>query len=205
MLPHRIAAIGASTFFGRVDPEGGGFIGRLKIWHEKSHRKNCLFNLGISSETSRDFLKRLTSECAPRRPDLIILAACSNDARRVGSRSARNEVPLEEFKRNLTTLILEARELADVFVVLGHPIDEKRTTPISYKENYYLLSDLEEYMESAIAVCNKLKIPYLDVFHRWQTHGDYLFLLYEDGLHPGPAGHEDIFHALKAGLEGVYA
>ncbi len=35
MIPHRIVAIGASTFFGLYDEDHlGGYIGRLKMWHE---------------------------------------------------------------------------------------------------------------------------------------------------------------------------
>lgn len=205
MLPRRIVAIGASTTFGRVDPEGGGYIGRLKTWHEGKHRKNCVFNLGISSETSRDFLKRLVPECTPRKPDLIILAAASNDARRVGSPKSPCDVPLPEYRRNLTKLIEDAKKFGDVFVTLMHPVDESRTTPLPYKETYYFITDLERYLDAARSVCKALNVPFLDVYREWTKDKGYKKKLYSDGLHPNASGHRHIFSMLRKKLLKLYS
>src|SRR3989344_1664180 len=62
MIPKRIAAIGASYCEGKVDPEGGGFVGRLRSWHESFIQDNHVFNLGISGDTTSDMLKRLEKE-----------------------------------------------------------------------------------------------------------------------------------------------
>lgn len=203
MLPQRIVAIGASTVFGRVDPEGGGFIGRLKTWHESNHRKNCIFNLGISSETSTDFLKRLLPECTPRKPDLILLSAASNDARHVESKDAPCETPILKYEENISELIRQGKTLAPVIVLTGHPINEAHTTPLPYKNNYYFLKDLKRYMESAKRTCTEKQIPCLDVFSEWLKI-DYFPFLYDDGLHPNAEGHQKIFELLRDFLVKLY-
>ncbi len=196
MLPPCIVAIGASTFFGRVDPQGGGFIGRLKTWHESNHRKNRVYNLGISSETSTDLLKRLISECTPRKPDLIILGASSNDARRVGSKEAPCETPLDQYADNLRKLIQQATLFCPVLVMIGHPIDDARTKPVQGTNKYFSNVDLEKYFDVTRKTCQAEKIPCLDIYNEL-VGSDFRLGLWEDGLHPNAVGHQKIFKMLQ--------
>jgi lysophospholipase L1-like esterase len=196
MLPQSIIAIGASSFFGRVDPEGGGFVGRLKTWHESNHRKNRVYNLGISSETSTDLLRRLTSECTPRKPDLIILGASSNDARRVGTNDAPCETPIDQYAENLMELIGQALSLCPVLVMIGHPIDEKHTNPVRGTNKYFSKTDLEKYFDVARNICQKENVPCLDIFKEL-VDTDYKSGLSDDGLHPNALGHQIIFEILR--------
>ncbi|MDD5055227.1 MAG: GDSL-type esterase/lipase family protein [Candidatus Peribacteraceae bacterium] len=196
MLPRSIIAIGASSFFGRVDPEGGGFIGRLKTWHESNHRKNRVYNLGISSETSTDLLKRLTSECTPRKPDLIILGASSNDARRTGSKEAPCETPIGQYAENLLELIGQAMSFCPVLVMIGHPIDEKRTNPVQGTSKYFSRDDLEIYFDVARKICSENNVLCLDIYTEF-INDEFMQGLWEDGLHPNAFGHRKIFESLK--------
>ena len=196
MLPPCIVAIGASSFFGRVDPEGGGFVGRLKTWHESNHRKNRVYNLGISSETTADFLKRLTLECIPRKPDLIILAASSNDTRHRGSPEAPCEISLDQYSQNLHKLIQQGKSFCPVLVIIGSPIDEARTKPVVGTDKNFKLDDFKTYFTAARTICNEENVQYLDIFSEWILT-DYHRWLWDDGLHPNALGHQKIFESLK--------
>ena len=96
MISTRIVAIGASSLFGRIDPEEGGFIGRLKKWHETQAAQNIVFNLGVPGETSSDILKRFSQEVGVRRPDLILISVGLNDTKRKGSKEAGNPPPPDQ-------------------------------------------------------------------------------------------------------------
>lgn len=114
MLPQRIVAFGGSNLFGFFDPQGGGFIGRLKTYHESKNLDNMVFNLGISGETSTGMLKRLLPEAIVRKPDLIIVATGVNDARRLGSKTEKITTLLAHFKKNVQKIINQAKSLSDV-------------------------------------------------------------------------------------------
>ena len=83
MLPHRIVAFGASSIHGVGDPEGGGFVGRLRAWHESQHEKNLVFNLGVPGDMTAGMLTRFIPEVKFRSPDLILFYFGLNDVRRM--------------------------------------------------------------------------------------------------------------------------
>lgn len=204
MLPKKIIAIGASIVFGRVDPQYGGFTGRLKTWHEKKFTPNAVFNLGISSETSTMLLKRLYPEASARNPDLIIVSVGLNDTKREGSLGGAQTAPIKQFEKNIQEIIRQSRKLCDVMFVSITPIDESKTTPLSYQKNsYILLKDVVKYADITKSICIKEKVPYLDIMNMWLPN-DYKTLLYEDGMHPNSLGHKDIFLKLKTFLKKHY-
>lgn len=61
----RIVVIGASSCLGQVDPEFGGWAGRLRQWFESQNEFNLLYNLGISADTSSGVALRLLAEATP--------------------------------------------------------------------------------------------------------------------------------------------
>lgn len=203
MLPKRIVAFGSSSLYGRVDPEGGGYIGRLRRWHESEDIHNAVFNLGISGDTTTGILKRLVSEASVRRPNLILITTGLNDTRRVGSKNASITTPVKQFKKNVEELITQARSLAKVIFISVYPIDDRRTTPLIGTDYYYLLKDAKEYAKITKRICKSGRIPYLDIFNEWLKI-DYLPYLYEDGLHANARGHQEIFHRLKNFLGELY-
>lgn len=205
MLPKTIVAIGTSTLYGRVDPQGGGYIGRLRRWHEKNDPHNAVFNLGISGETTDEILERLIPECKIRKPDLIILTSGSNDTRRIGSKNNPVTTSIQQFKKNVNLMIEQAKSLAPIMMTSIYPINEKQTVPLKYwhETHYYLLQDAIIYAQAARDICNNRHIPYLDIFNQWMKK-DYYDLLFEDGLHANSKGHEMIFQQLKKFLKGLY-
>lgn len=203
MIPKRIVAIGTSSFFGLGDPLHGGYIGRLKVWHETKDKDNTVFNLGISGdavgETTTQLLQRLEPEAKVREPNLILLTSGINDIRRHGSRENPSVTPKEDFRNNIITMIHKAKSLADVAVISAIPILEKHDSA----DNYLLPKDLEEYTQIAKEVCQQENVPYLDVYNEFAKE-DYKGLLTPDGVHPNEKGHEKIFEKLEEFLEELY-
>jgi len=203
MVPKKIVAIGASSCEGKVDIEGGGFVGRLKRWHESIDQHNSVYNLGISGDTTPGMIKRLAVEAPPRRPDLILIQCGINDVIREGSKTAQTRYSFEDIRESITLLITYARAMAPVVFVSVYPIDESRTTPCSWRPINYLLADAREHARITKEVCGQLKIPYVDIFDAWIA-GDYLPYLHTDGLHANSTGHERIFRAIQQKLLSVY-
>lgn len=202
MIPKRIVAIGASVCEGGVDPEGGGFVGRLRKWREGEDQHNHVYNLGISGETSKQILKRLLVESRPRRPDLVIFQSGLNDSKRVGSRSAEADVPIDQFKKNIEKIIVQARSIADLFFISVYPIDGSKTTPVSWENSYYLFDDVKVYMQITRKICKEKMVPYVDIFNKWLKE-DYKKYLH-DGLHANSRGHKVIFKEIKRKLTEIY-
>ena len=202
MIPQRIVAFGGSNLFGLIDPKGGGFIGRLKTYHEGQDVHNMVFNLGISGETTTDILKRLLPEAAIRKPDLIIIAIGLNDTKRIGGKTGEITTPKEQFEDNIKMLIKQAQSLSRVILLSHFPPVEEKTAPLTYwnKSYYYLKNDAIKYMQIVKEICDKEKIPYLDIFNKW-IKKDYSHLLFIDGIHANEKGHSVIFEDLKAFLK----
>jgi lysophospholipase L1-like esterase len=102
MIPKRIVVIGGSTVHGQGDPDGGGFVARLRRWHETLIvDSNRVFNLGIGGDGVCEMLARGPGECRVRRPDLIILYPGLNDTRRVGGPDAPPQHSFESIRETL--------------------------------------------------------------------------------------------------------
>ncbi|MBX7136350.1 MAG: hypothetical protein K1X83_00095 [Oligoflexia bacterium] len=196
MIPKRIVCFGASTIYGRVDPEGGGFTARLRAWHEGNARSNAVFSLGIEGQRTSALLKRFSLEVPPRNPGLVLINTGLNDTRREGSESAPWSVPLGEFRKNLSDLLQNAKALCEVAVIGPFPIDDTRTRPIRIEPVWYLLSDAAEINAATRDICAKLEVPFLDLFAKWNGKPKPE-LLYSDGLHCNSAGHAWLFEEAK--------
>ncbi len=205
MLARNIVAIGSSSLFGLVDPKHGGYIGRLKTWHEANDVNNKVYNLGISGDTTSGMLKRLSNETSVRKPDLILITTGLNDTRRVGSKESPSTTPIAQFEQNLKSLISEASRIAKVACVGVYPIDDSKTAPLFFwkKDYYYLMADAKDYERVTSEICKSENIPYLDIFNEWLRQ-DYANLLFEDGLHANELGHQKIFESLKQFLLDLY-
>lgn len=201
MIPKRIVAIGTSAFFGYGDATGkGGYIGRLKQWHESQDKDNAMFNLGISGatvgETTESLLKRLVSEATVREPDIILLTSGINDIRRFGSKEASSATSPDQFKTNIQEMITKSRSVArEVIFISTYPLKEKHDS----SDNWFLPEDNKAYADIVKRVCEENKVPYIDVFAGWEKDG-YDDLLGPDGVHANEKGYEDIFVTLQSFL-----
>ncbi len=198
-FPKRIVAFGSSSLEGKVDIQGGGFMQRLKTWAETIHVRNHVYNLGISAQNSNQILERLVIEAKPRQPDLILIYPGLNDTRREQNIKAPCLNSIDKFSSNFKKIIAQSQNLADVIVISAYPVIESNTTPLSWVDSYYLLKDAKLYTQKAKQICQKLNVPYIDVFNKW-INTDYTQYIYSDGLHPNTKGHKFYFEQIKKQL-----
>ncbi|MEM9729475.1 MAG: G-D-S-L family lipolytic protein, partial [Myxococcota bacterium] len=97
MLPRRITVFGSSTVYGTADDQVGGFVQRLRLWHEARDSRNRVYNLGIWGEQTSALLQRLASEARARQPHLILIYAGFNDSRRLDAPDGPNATPVDAF------------------------------------------------------------------------------------------------------------
>ena len=200
----KIVVIGASSVAGKVDVEGGGFVGRLSKWMESQYPYNAVFNLGISGNTSDQILARILAESIPRKPDLIILQCGINDLMREGSINAPNQISINQIEVNIRDLIQKAQSIADLLIVSVFPIDESKTTPFAGKNWYYTLADAKAHSLLTRKLTTELGIAYIDIFTEFEKLDYKGQLIYSDGLHTNAQGHELIFQKIKSYIESNY-
>lgn len=199
-----ICVFGDSITWGAWDYELGGWVNRLRIFldiQKNMENKNdddfvFLYNLGIAGGTTRDLLKRFDVETEAREPNIVIFDVGTNDAIFVKSQN-KNLVPAKEFEDILQELIIKPKKFCDKIILIGlKEIDESKTTPIPWEEDYYYTNkSLAEYNMIIKKVANKNKVYYLEP--------PYLSKIsdFEDGLHPNSVGHKKIFEKVKDFLE----
>jgi lysophospholipase L1-like esterase len=147
-----------------------------------------LVNLGVPGDTTVHLISRF-AEVAAHRPDLLIVMAGTNDARRHGSAAERILVPDPETKHNLELLITLAREQtrARVVFITPPPIleDKVRLAPILKAEPVtWLESDVSRKAE----IVAGLEAEVIDSRAALTPPIDRLLL--PDGLHLSRMGHE---------------
>lgn len=195
--PLKLVALGDSLIYGYGDPEGGGWVERLRRqWMLPNSPGHALYNLGIRGDGVKQVQARLEhefrhrGELKNRVPDVIILSVGVNDSARLGRGNGRNFTEFEAYQAELTSLLDQAKHLCPVLFVGMVPVDEAKMPFLDCF--YYNHTDQYRYKEAARLACLKRQIPYLDVFDLWQSRGSdwYLQHLSEDGLHPNVAGYK---------------
>ncbi len=203
MIPNRIIVIGGSTVYGQGDPHGGGFVGRLRAWHEGSSPEvNRVFNLGIGGDGVTEMLFRGSAEISARRAELIILYPGLNDTRRIGSKNNPTQTELNYFESTLLNLITTLLTQAPLVLMSPVPIDEQKTCPYRSKW-FFTQNDAAEIANIISRLAKELNIPYLPVFETWIRRSNLKNLL-EDGLHCNSEGHQLLFGELQALLNETY-
>ncbi|MBD2101253.1 GDSL-type esterase/lipase family protein [Leptolyngbya sp. FACHB-261] len=203
VVPRKFVVLGDSLVYGFGDPEGGGWVERLRRnWSLKQGDGPVLYNLGVRGNTVRGVAERLETEFRNRGelrnrcPDAILLSVGVNDSARLGSAQGRNFTPLLQFEQELTELLQRATALGPVLFVGMVPVNESR---MPFLEAFYFnLEDQERYRLATRRVCERWGVAYLDIFERWLARGQdwYEPLLLEDGLHPNTAGHQALYREI---------
>lgn len=105
--PHgkKVIALGDSLVYGTGDPEGGGFVSDLT-----SLLGTPILNAGNPGETSADGLRRV-NDVLSANPDIVILLFGGNDA--------IQQVPKNETRENLATIITTLQSEGVVVILLG--------------------------------------------------------------------------------------
>lgn len=192
-----VCIFGASIVWGAIDPEHGGWVGRIRTFLEVERNFEIdVYNLGVSGDTTKELLERFEIECQAREPDVILISIGINDSQYINDRNNLRTSP-EEFRNNIQRLIKLGQKFTSKIIFVGfNPVDESKTMPIPWSpEKYYTNENVKEYNNIVKSVSEESKLPFVEIFNEWMK-SSYKKLL-EDGLHPNPKGHKKIFETVK--------
>ena len=106
-LPLKLVVLGDSLIYGFGDPEGGGWVERLRRqWMSPDSPGHVIYNLGVRGDGVKQIQERLEQEFRSRGelknrvPDAIILSVGVNDSARLGRPEGRNFTNLIVFNGN---------------------------------------------------------------------------------------------------------
>ena len=196
---------GDSITYGAWDVQGG-WVGRLRRFVDKKNVSDqnfyCLvYNLGISGNTTRDVLARFEYELKQRLQEeaVIVFAIGINDSAFVNT-TQTHHVSLEQFKKNIESLIVLARTFSSRIIFVGlTPVDEAKTAPViwdtskSYKNEY-----IQQYNNALQEVTQENDVIFIDIFPTVSKKN--FTTLTDDGLHPNSKGHQAMFRLIKKAL-----
>jgi lysophospholipase L1-like esterase len=203
--PLKIVALGDSLIYGFGDPDGGGWVERLRRqWLLPDSGGHVLYNLGVRGDRTMQVAQRLEvefrhrGELRNRVPDLIILSVGVNDSARVGRIDGKNYTEIERFSAEIASLLDLAQQLCPVLFVGMVPVDEMKMPFLDCL--YYNHGDQYRYKEATRIACEKRQIPYLDIFQHWMEHDqNWICDTYggklrigDDGLHPNALGYQTL-------------
>ena len=197
--PLKIVALGDSLVYGFGDPDGGGWVERLRrTWMLPESAGHVLYNLGVRGDRIGQVEKRLEAEFRHRGelrnrvPDIIILSVGVNDSARVGRLDGKNYTDFSIFEAQLATLLQQAQKLCPVLFVGMVPVDETKMPFLNCL--YYNRDDQYRYKEATLLACRKQGVPYLDIIDKWMQHPEAWRVkrLSSDGLHPNTNGYKTL-------------
>ncbi|HEY9649464.1 MAG TPA: GDSL-type esterase/lipase family protein [Coleofasciculaceae cyanobacterium] len=195
--PLKLVVLGDSIVYGFGDPEGGGWVERLRRqWMMPDSPGHVLYNLGVRGDGVKQVQDRLEhefrrrGELRNRVPDAIVLSVGVNDSARLGRPNGRNFTEFDSFQAELAHLLEQAQQLCPVLFVGMVPVNEAKMPFLDCF--YFNHADQYRYKEATRLACLRHQIPYLDVFDTWRARGtDWCNKhLCPDGLHPNVSGYQ---------------
>ncbi|MEY3298662.1 MAG: hypothetical protein RLZZ597_1922 [Cyanobacteriota bacterium] len=203
--PQKVVVIGDSLIYGYGDPEGGGWVERLRRQAMAPGATGAVFyNLGVRGDRASQVQARLAQEfryrgeIRNRLPDRVVISVGTNDSARVGRALGRNYTDFDDFEQTIAELLAEARQLGPVLFVGMVPVNEA-AMPFS-EVLYYSHREQWRYKETTRVACESHNIPYLDVMDMWLRRGDawWQARLSVDGLHPNTLGYQSLVQDILA-------
>lgn len=201
----RIVAIGDSLVYGFGDPEGGGWVERLRRqWLQPESSGHAIYNLGVRADTTHRVSQRLVQEFQTRGefrnrvPDLMFLSVGLNDTSRVGKPNGRPFTEFEMFQAQMLELLDTARSLCPIMFIGMTPVLEERM-PFA-EVLHYNHQDQRRYKEFTQQACQQRGIPYLDIYDLWLKRGEIWWRsrISTDGLHPNVLGYRSLLEDITA-------
>ncbi len=204
-----LLVFGDSIAWGAWDPDGGGWVQRLKRSLDQKTLSDpefhCLvYNLGISGNDTDALVERFAFEARQRLKEIaeeavVLFAIGINDAQYIRSRNT-NRVPLERFEQNLHRLIQDAQTLASKVVLMEiTPVDESKTAPVAWNpDKSYLNAEIQRYNRVLRNLSDQYHVPLVEVYDAMVQFGHPPLLW--DGLHPNARGHQWIAEQVRTFL-----
>jgi lysophospholipase L1-like esterase len=213
-MRQRLIALGDSITLGHWD-ENGGWIAHLRrnadarvVATAREHYAT-VYNLGISSNTSRHVLGRYRGEVDARHDQgeetelFIVLAVGINDSA-VATETKRHLVAPGSYEVNMKALAALAAQDSErrVLLVGPTPVDESKTRPVVYRpEREYRLDFIEEYNEIARRAAMDVGVRFADLFAWMQPHDGHWHEW--DGVHLNTAAHNRVAELIEAELSAM--
>jgi lysophospholipase L1-like esterase len=210
-MRHRLVALGDSITLGHWDDEGG-WLARIRRTADEhvvaSMRQQYLtvYNLGISSNTSRHVLGRYRGEVDARHDSaeetelFVVLAVGINDsAVKTGTR--KHLVEPAAYEANLRALVTLASQDAGgrVLVVGPTPVDERKTRPVTFRpEREYRNDFIAQYSDIARRTAIGLDARFADLLSSLEPHEAHWHDW--DGVHLNPTAHARVAEVIDSEL-----
>ena len=206
-----LLVFGDSIAWGAWDPEGGGWVQRLKRTIDRKTLQEpdfhtLVYNLGISGNDTDALVERFLPEAQQRLREteeeaVVLFAIGINDSQYIQSQKT-NRVPLDRFEQNLRVLMEQSRRIARQTLFLEiTPVDESRTAPVLWNpDKFYTHEHIQKYNRVLRSLCFEYEIPLVELYQGFlkQGHVDLLW----DGLHPNTRGHQWIAQRVEEFLFG---
>ncbi|MFM7228230.1 MAG: GDSL-type esterase/lipase family protein [Cyanobacteriota bacterium] len=199
-VPRKLLALGDSGIYGWGDPEGGGWVERLRRHWMGRDEAPVLYNLGVRGDGLERLSHRLVDEFQVRGelrrqvPQGLLLGIGLNDTARVGRPDGRPQLEPEAFLYGFDRLLAQAVDLAPVFVVGMSPVHEQ-AMPVAGCL-WYGNRDGDRYDRLLEEVCLSRQVPFLRL--RGEPEEIWERRLCPDGLHCNSDGHRWIFDRVRA-------
>ncbi|KAK9915119.1 hypothetical protein WJX75_004950 [Coccomyxa subellipsoidea] len=190
----------------------GGWAGRLANEYQ---RKVDVINRGYSGYNTR-WAKYIAPVIFPASqkmpPQLVTVFFGANDAALPDRLSARQHVPVEEYRSNLQSMIqlVQSKGSKNILLITPPPLHEAARVRHNQQENDEVSeatsipertnSVTSQYAAAAKQLAGDLGLPVLDLWTEIQKHKSWQSDYLEDGLHFTPAGNKAVFNLLLATL-----
>lgn len=189
-----ICVFGDSVLWGWGLPFRIGWVNLFRNYIEdKSNFTMNLYDLGIDADTTEDVLRRLDTEAAARKPDMVIFAIGVNDS---AYRKTKDWpiTKIDVFEKNIYTLIKKSRKFTKEIIFVGLcKGSDKETIPLpaSKTGKCFSKANARVYNNIIKKCCLNENVLFIDIIDKIK---DSEFC---DGLHPTKEGHEKIFKEVK--------
>jgi len=198
-----ISIFGDSITFGRGNNSERGWCGRLQKYFESKDYYNCLYNLGLCGDTTKNLLERFDVEAKARVKFIrdqdrqaIIFSIGINDSRLLG-KDKIPEIEIDKFEQNIQILIDKAKNYTKEILFIGlTPVDESITS--DYEDTIFSNERIKQFNDKIKELCNKNNLPFFDMFQEFYKL-NYQELL-DDGVHPNSRGYEEMYKLIKSFL-----
>lgn len=190
-----IICFGDSLTFGYGVSEGVGYVDRLKEYLGKNSKANFkVLNRGISGNTTREGVERLSRHVLKYNPDLVFVLFGSNDSAML---DGQYRTPYE-FKNNISKIAESITSQGGKCVLLTPtPLIEDTFMP------YTTMDRIEAYGNIVKEVASEKGLELIDLFDYFmkKTGGDLEEYTQYDGAHLSKKGYDLFFECIKAYID----
>lgn len=170
---------GDSVTLGVNDAPAGGWVARFAAKAAGAGLQvppDTFYNLGVRRNSSRMVLERWEAEYRARAmegvPSFLLFCFGTVD---MAAPKGMPRIPVGESAANARDILVKAGEYGSAALISAPPVKDEEHN-----------RRLETLCAAYAALCARLEVPFIDIFHPLMESGYVADLA--DGVHPGPAG-----------------